>query len=210
MSDLQPLPEDTPSGSASNRSSSSISRRVTSLLGGRSARRSASSQSLPGSGLRWEPLPDDEEEGRDPLPTNKEELEGRLNFHLGELDRLRRYVELMNNIKLEQESHMIQVASRAKGAYIYLQCLMVLFGGRNTDGCPLYQIWQCQSRSWRSWSSTRLSHAKSMAYTSDTIAGKSNASRTSGSDYKRATSKCQHFPKWSGTSPMITSGSRCS
>ncbi len=54
----------------------------------------------------------DEEENRDPIPDDPRLLEERLNYHLGELDRLRTYVVLMNELIGENAAKYAAVKSR--------------------------------------------------------------------------------------------------
>ena len=54
----------------------------------------------------------DEEENRDPIPDDPRLLEERLNYHLGELDRLRTYVKLMNELICENIAKHAAVKSR--------------------------------------------------------------------------------------------------
>lgn len=56
----------------------------------------------------------DEKENRDPLPADRQELEGRLNYHLSELDRLKNYVVLMNDITREHHAKLVAVSQKAK------------------------------------------------------------------------------------------------
>ena len=93
------------------RSSSNIIRRgLNSLLG---SSRAESPPPLPRSGLQWEEP--DESENRDTLPCGKANLEARLNYHLSELDRLRNYIQLMNQIICEHETRLADISARGMG-----------------------------------------------------------------------------------------------
>lgn len=73
-----------------------------------------------GSGLKWEP---DEEQKRfntEPLPEDRRKLDALMNYHLGELDRLKKFVIRLNDDKDQHEVRLASAKHRADGKH--LQC----------------------------------------------------------------------------------------
>ena len=96
---------------APKRTSSSLSKRFGSLLG--PIRTPSPPSGSNGSRIPWGPP--DEEENRDPLPSDKNEMEARINFHLSELDRIKKYITLMNRVIKEHEMRNANVRQWAQG-----------------------------------------------------------------------------------------------
>jgi hypothetical protein len=60
-----------------------------------------------GSGLKWEPEDD-----------QKKKLDALMNYHLGELDRLKKYVVKLNDDKEQHEVRLASAKHRADGQYV--------------------------------------------------------------------------------------------
>lgn len=98
----------------SKRSSSGLFKSIGSLLGS-----SRTEQQI------TEAREKDEEENRDPLPDDMRDLEGRLNYHLSELDRLKNYIGLFNQILAEHDAKLNGVKERGAGMYsLEFDCLL--------------------------------------------------------------------------------------
>lgn len=67
-----------------------------------------------GSGLKWEPQ-DDQKSVGELLPDDRHKLDALMNFHLGELDRLRKYVVRLNDDKEQHEVRLASAKHRADG-----------------------------------------------------------------------------------------------
>jgi hypothetical protein len=68
-----------------------------------------------GSGLKWEPEDDQKQATCEPLPDDRGKLDALMNYHLGELDRLKKFVVRLNDDKEQHEVRMASAKYRADG-----------------------------------------------------------------------------------------------
>ena len=66
-----------------------------------------------GSGLKWEP--EDEKKSIEMLPDDRRKLDALMNYHLGELDRLKKFVVRLNDDKEQHEVRLASAKHRADG-----------------------------------------------------------------------------------------------
>jgi hypothetical protein len=68
-----------------------------------------------GSGLKWEPEDDEKKSIRELLPDDRHKLDALMNYHLGELDRLKKFVVGLNDDKEQHEVRLGSAKHRADG-----------------------------------------------------------------------------------------------
>jgi hypothetical protein len=68
-----------------------------------------------GSGLKWEPEDERQKAKEEPLPDDRRKLDALMNYHLGELDRLKRFVIRLNDDKEQHEVRLASAKHRADG-----------------------------------------------------------------------------------------------
>lgn len=68
-----------------------------------------------GSGLTWEPEDEQKDVMNEPLPDDRRKLDALMNYHLGELDRLRTFVMCLNDDKDQHEVRLASAKHRADG-----------------------------------------------------------------------------------------------
>lgn len=68
-----------------------------------------------GSGLKWEPEDDQNKVVVEPLPDDRRKLDALMNYHLGELDRLRKFVVRLSDDKEQHEVRLASAKHRADG-----------------------------------------------------------------------------------------------
>ena len=68
-----------------------------------------------GSGLKWEPEDEQKLLGSESLPDDRRKLDALMNYHLGELDRLRKFVVRLNDDKEQHEVRLASAKHRADG-----------------------------------------------------------------------------------------------
>lgn len=71
-----------------------------------------------GSGLKWEPEDEQIKFKPEPLPDDRRKLDALMNYHLGELDRLKKFVMRLNDDKEQHEVRLASAKHRADGKYI--------------------------------------------------------------------------------------------
>jgi hypothetical protein len=70
-----------------------------------------------GSGLMWEPEDDQKLATCEPLPDDRGKLDALMNYHLGELDRLKKFVTRLNDDKEQHEVRRASAKYRADGKF---------------------------------------------------------------------------------------------
>ena len=87
-----------------------------------------------GSGLKWEPEDDQKLATCEPLPDDRGKLDALMNYHLGELDRLKKFVVRLNDDKEQHEVRRASAKYRADGnshlKKAYTESLTCLFRPR--------------------------------------------------------------------------------
>jgi hypothetical protein len=68
-----------------------------------------------GSGLKWEPEDERQKVKEEPLPDDRRKLDALMNYHLGELDRLKKFVIRLNDDKEQHEVRLASAKHRADG-----------------------------------------------------------------------------------------------
>ena len=68
-----------------------------------------------GSGLKWEPEDEQKKFVGEVLPDDRRKLDALMNYHLGELDRLRKFVIRLNDDKEQHEVRLASAKHRADG-----------------------------------------------------------------------------------------------
>jgi hypothetical protein len=72
-----------------------------------------------GSGLKWEPKDENQDQQPklkpEPLPDDRRKLDALMNYHLGELDRLKKFVIRLNDDKEQHEVRLASAKHRAGG-----------------------------------------------------------------------------------------------
>lgn len=71
-----------------------------------------------GSGLRWEPEDEQKEMMSETLPNDRRKLDALMNYHLGELDRLKPFVISLNDDKEQHEVRLVSAKHRADGNFL--------------------------------------------------------------------------------------------
>lgn len=72
-----------------------------------------------GSGLKWEPEDEQKNLGSENLPDDRRKLDALMNYHLGELDRLKKYVVRLNDDKDQHEVRLASAKHRADGKHLH-------------------------------------------------------------------------------------------
>jgi hypothetical protein len=68
-----------------------------------------------GSGLKWEPEDEQKKAAAESLPDDRRKLDALMNYHLGELDRLKKFVVRLNDDKEQHEVRLASAKHRADG-----------------------------------------------------------------------------------------------